>query len=55
MKYANSNLPGLARFFTSRQLRKTFTRTTSSSGLFPKKNWRGPGDQVVTGCHLLFF
>ena len=37
MKYANSNLTGLARFSTTTQLRKTFTGTTSSPGLFPKK------------------
>ena len=37
MKYANSNLTELARFSTSPQLRKTFTGTTSSPGLFPKK------------------
>ena len=51
MKYANSNLTGLARFSTSPQLRKTFTGTTSSLGLFPKKNGRGPGDEVVSGSH----
>ena len=55
MKYANSNLTGLARFSTSPQLRKSFTGTTSSQGLFPNKNGRGPGDEVVTGSHLLFF
>ena len=55
IKYANSNLTGLARFSTSPQLRKTFTGTTSSLGLFTKKNGRGPGDEVVTGSHLLFF
>ena len=49
MKYAKSNLTGLARFST--QLRKTFTGITSSLGLFPKKNGRGPGDEVVSGSH----
>ena len=42
MKYANSNLTGLARFSTTTQLRKTFTGTTSSPGLFPKKKWERP-------------
>ena len=55
MKYANSNLTGLARFSTSPQLGKSFTGTTSSQGLFPNKNGRGPGDEVVTESHLLFF
>ena len=55
MKYSNSNLTGLARFSTSPQLGKTFTGTTSSPGLFPKKIGGALGTKLSLGATYCCF